>query len=417
MTSLQSTKGQARPDLEFGNAGKAVIKIPQRSSGRGVYLTIDQSGRLLFACYLLNDFLVGRLLDDGTADLTFGVGGQIEGTFAAEGSSSVSSILVDEKTGNILLIGLHHYPGQMYAPGFALLDPSGHYVESFGEGGRVVIPRPDQMPPLHAKSSQDPNSTSSSYSQAVMTPDGKILYILDGNVALLNPDGTPDRDFANGAGYFRVTHPKYHDVSANFLVQPTPDLILVSGWVGVDGEWVGMVARYFMSGKLDTRFGEGGFFLLNDVGKRTYIHQIIVTDQNKLLCVVSDYAAPQKGLLIGLNENGEIDPAFADGKPVISPPSGDERFVWTSGAVDNAKNIVLTGASWELLSEDSFIPIAQFKSNGQPDMSFADRTGWLRANGAKGESVVIDQKGRIVLISSTTRFYNRRWPMILRYLR
>lgn len=417
MTSLQTTKRQACPDLEFGNAGKAVIKIPQRSSGGGEYLTIDQSGRLLFACSIHNDFLVGRLLDDGTADLTFGVGGQIKDTFAAEGASAVSSILVDEKTGNILLIGFHYYPGQISEAGFALLDPSGHYVKSFGEGGRVVIPRPNQLTQLHSKSIQDSNATSSANSQAVITPDGKILYQLNGNVALLNPDGTPNKDFANGAGYFRVTHPDYQALATAFLTQTAEDLILVSGWVEIDGAWVGMVARYFMSGKLDTRFGESGFFILKDVGSSSSILKVIATDQHKLLCVGGSFSDPQKGILIGLDENGKLDPAFAGGQPVLSPTSGNGNFIWTSGTLDDEGNIVVTGESWELPSSANYIPIGQFNCKGQPDLNFADRTGWLRAPGAKAEALVIDTKGRVVTIGSTTALSNRRWPLILRYLR
>lgn len=49
---------------------------------------------------------------------------------------------------------------------------------------------------------------------------------------------------------------------------------------------------------------------------------------------------------------------------------------------------------------------------------FAERTGWIRVEYAgRGDAIKIDQKGRVIVICSSTSDLGSKLPMVIRYLR
>ncbi|CAI8807665.1 putative Delta-60 repeat protein [Pseudomonas sp. IT-347P] len=405
----------ARPDLSFGNAGRVIINSSGGKSGSGADLAIDDDGNIVFAANAGGSYLVGRLKDDGTLDQSFGTEGLISGKFAEEGSSSAYGIVIENTTGNILLTGAYSSETRPFSLAFALFDSSGQYKTDFGENGKIIIPQPEDRLALNPQSM----SVSGIGRRPIIILDGKILYVLSGYITRLNSNGTIDQNFNQGKGFIAVIHPEYGSAAAHCLVQPEPGLILVGGSVNVNGKQTGLIARYHETGELDTRYGCNGFVLLTELDTPSHLSTLLMTEQKKLLGIGSTgdlSGLPSKGLIICLDEYGNFDPSFSNGLPLLTPPDNSREFVWYTGTTDNEGRILATGDSMEF--SDRYIPLGQFLANGAPDLDFGERTGWIRVEPAgRGEAVKVDQKGRVVVMCSSSSEVGSKLPMVVRYLR
>ncbi|MBY8934394.1 hypothetical protein [Pseudomonas fluorescens] len=415
-TDAHSTpKAYARLDPSFGNAGRAIISMPGGLPGGGADLAIDHEGNIVFAASSEGSYIVGRLKDNGALDQSFGTGGLISGKFAVEGSSSAYGITIEKQTGSILLAGGYSSEIQPFSLAFALFDSSGQYKADFGEKGQIIIPQPVEGLALDQKSM----SISGISKRPIIIPDGRILYVLDGYITRLSSNGTLDKDFNHGKGFIKVSHPEYGPVAAHCLLQSEPGLILVGGSTDVNGKQTGLIARYLDTGELDTRYGRNGFFLLTELDKPSYISTILMKDQNKLLglgAAGNSSIPPIKGLLICIDEHGNFDPSFSNGCPVLTPPDEPREFLWYAATTDNEGRILATGDSMEY--SERYIPLGQFLVNGAPDLDFGERMGWIRVEPAgRGEAVKVDQKGRVVVMCSSSSDIGGKLPMVIRYLR
>ncbi|WP_434765802.1 hypothetical protein [Pseudomonas triticicola] len=413
ITEPRSTPGHARPDPAFGNAGRSVITMPQGKPGGGADLAFDGANNIVFAASSAGRYVVGRLKDNGTLDHSFGIAGLISGAFEEDGISSAYGVIVEKETGNVLLAGAYSSATRPFSLAFALFDSSGQYKPEFGENGQIIVPQPTEK---HATDQQS-TSASAISTLPIIIPGGKILYALDGYILRLNANGTLDQAFNHGKGFIKVVHPQYGTPSAHCLVQPEPGLMLVGGSIRVNGKQTGLIARYLETGELDTRYGDNGFVLLTQLEPQSHISKLLMTGHDKVLGLGGATGSPTyKGLIICLDENGNFDRSFANGGLVLTPADDVREFHWYTGTTDDEGRILATGDS--LKPFDEYIPLGQFLSNGEPDLNFGERTGWIRVEPAgRGETVKVDQKGRVVVMCSSSSELDTMLPMVIRYLR
>lgn len=236
------------PDPSFGVGGKATSPVfPESIAGIG----LQPDGRIVVGFRTwsgVEGLGVARFTPDGTVDTGFGANGAV--TIYASFSRLTLELAV-QPDGKILLGGYRC----CYVPsaGFVVrLTPDGEMDPGFGVGGEAVAELP----------------SSSEFMALAVQPDGKIVaggrqYLygptwppnVEWIVARYNPDGTPDASFGDSGITEFDPNPTGSDVVLG--------LALGGQWIYATGEvetyGVALpVARFDTSGALDVSFGTNG---------------------------------------------------------------------------------------------------------------------------------------------------------------
>lgn len=91
------------PDLGFGNAG--IVSLPS-NNGRQIHtLELQADGKILLAGQVNSDFLLMRLLSDGTPDTTAGIGGTVTADIGGLFSDDQAYAIALQPDGKIVLAG------------------------------------------------------------------------------------------------------------------------------------------------------------------------------------------------------------------------------------------------------------------------------------------------------------------------
>lgn len=399
-------------DPHFAKNGKLIINMPEHKEGVGAGVDTDANNSIVYVANSAKKYVIGRILENGETDLTFAFEGQLKDQFAEGEASSATGVSVLPGSGRILLSG--YYTGkQGLLPAFALLDSKGKYVREFGSEGKVIVPLPmESQTPWQIDEQAD--ATSGTTSSPVITPDGKILFVQSGYVIRLNSDGSTDEHFNHGIGYIHVTHPEYR-VITTCLLQTEPDLFLVGGICMINGKRFAMAARYHVTGELDTRYADNGFFLLTYLKDHNAIFKLVATPKQTVVGIGRSDSEAIKGLLFCLDENGKPEPSFNKGQPVLTPFDAVPHFSWSCGTVDDEGRVLTGSDSMTTFGDANDVAIGRFLHNGDPDTSFGPRTGWIRTQAAQAEAITVDKLGRIVIVATTSFVENLKRPVLLRF--
>lgn len=410
MTTQQVPKSPAHLDPEFDDDGRATIQTPG-SWGKGAGVATDEMSNVFFSLHYEGGYGVGKLTDKGKADPTFGNDGLVLDKFAEEGNSSGGSVSILPKTGRILLSGVHSGKN-MLLTAFALFEPDGSYVSEFGENGKVIVPFPSELTSANPDANPAPAVGIGAQNTPVITIDGKILFVHHDTIFRLKADGSIDSTFNNGLGYIRVTHPEYQ-VWTNCLLQPEPNRILVGGTCLKGDRFFGMLAQFHETGEPDSLFGKDGWVVLDNIKEDSSILQLVAKDDKKIVAVGASRSGPKKGLLFCVDEKGQPHPEFNNGEPLLTPINNEQEFGWTAGTSDRQGRILTTGFElWTGNRND--IPVGRTDAQGYPDTEFAARTGWIRTIGSEAEVITVDQKGRVLVIGTTSFIEGEKKALIIR---
>lgn len=288
-------------DVTFGIGGKVTTRFgddPVWSSA----MLVQPDGRLIVAGYQgpmsARDFLVARLLEDGTLDSSFGTAGATMVDFGGEDLARAVALQAD---GRIVVAGTTSV-GLDFA--VARLRPNGSLDRSFGTGGMVTT---------HMGS----NDTAR---QVLVLPSGGIL--VGGNagttrlaLARYTTNGVLDAGF-DGDG--KVTTPMGSTGVAGYdaLVQGDGSIVL-GGTVADDL----VLARYRPDGSLDNSFGSGGK-TVTDLGLEEAIRSLALQDDGDILAAVSISSGPGsvEAAVARYETNGALDASF--GANGIAPADG-----------------------------------------------------------------------------------------------
>jgi len=411
---MQTQTAYARPvtlnqaghlDPDFAAGGKTQVYFVGSSSSMANGIAIDSQGRLLVAAKVGTHggsrFGLARLLEDGSADLSFGNQGSLIGQFAL-GFEAMASKVHILPCGSILLAGLHYEDAHRTLPALALFDPTGQPVRHFGDNGRLVVRLPGDLSRGLRDDWLPPGVPGAEACDICVQEDGRILLLANHHFELadhvgllirLNTDGTLDREF-NGRGFVVVRHLLMNTWLGSLMVQ-RDGRILTGGSINFPEE--GLLARYHADGRLDASFAIDGFMTFQIRKRSAQVSQIVQQENGDLQCFGSS-RDPMHCLSLKIHSNGRPDAHCNGGQPQLLE-IGHSGSQWTAAQVQPDGGVLAVGAR-SAASKPIFI-LARYRPDGQLDRSFADGMGWIRTRLGRSldtaTSLAVQGDGRIVV--------------------
>ncbi|WP_426234141.1 hypothetical protein [Pseudomonas sp. TWP3-2] len=379
LPTLATDSGQLDPD--FANHGLAQVYFADSTSSMTQGLALDAQGRVLVAAKVAmadgSHFGLARLLEDGSADLSFGVHGSVIDQFAPgfEATGGKVQVLPD---GRILLVGLHYQNDRRTLPALAMFDACGRPDTSFGDNGVQIVRLPGDLSMGSRDPWLPPGVPGAEACDCAVQNDGRVLLIANhhydfsdqvGMLIRLTADGQLDPAF-NGRGFVMIRHLLLNTWLGSLTLQ-NDGRIVVAG--SIDFPQQGLLARYLPDGQLDQRFAVDGFMAFKANGQSAQVSQV-VESAGHLQCFGSS-RDPIRCMALAVHTNGRPDLHHNNGQPHLLDigPSGCQ---WTAAQRMGDGRIVTVGATIGGVEAD-FV-VARYLPNGRLDPQFAEARGWLR---------------------------------------
>lgn len=312
-----------QPDMAFGKQGWAVIEHPQTRSATSV--AVQPDGRLLLGGWsgrgADRNFLVARLLPDGSLDPDFGRGGMVEHPVSND-ADLVNDIAL-QPDGRILAVGGARVGKGSDRVAVLRLMPNGQLDQAFGKRG-VRLLELDSAAAANACRGLCGGASS----VAVMS-DGRILLgaetaPVDGTsvwrswVVRLQADGSLDRQFGVD-GKVEVFTSRDDLTGSTHIVLQGSRVVAGGGYNVSAPEGRFALTRLTPEGLTDRSFGRGGY-ARTQVGPHGFaagIMALAVTDDMRLLAAgVADFGEDRGGLqfvVARYTADGALDDRFAEG--------------------------------------------------------------------------------------------------------
>ncbi|MEE1924075.1 hypothetical protein V0R50_15725 [Pseudomonas sp. 148P] len=311
-------------DPSFGEGGTTSFGLPGMSYG--ATLCVTPSNRIV-AVGMPGDsthtIVLARFEQDGAIDPTFGA----DGVATLEMSADLEHVvhhclaLADER---VVLLGKRNVPGYLAQDYFfTCVRADGTLDTSFGNAGTTVVAPTNRN--FHAWS-------------MLFHGQGKILAHFEGvqmpenyranALVRLNPDGHFDTSFGTGGIHYVERDLRLPDCVAR------PDgRLLMAGTEGL----YSVVRGYDAAGQPDLAFGDGGVAQLpSPTGEEMYTERLALQDDGRILVqgLLASSSDNPRSYLMKLRPDGERDPSFNRGEPLILPRiSGRGMVVESSGRV------------------------------------------------------------------------------------
>ena len=278
-------------DETFGNGGKVLTQVSTDDLSHASVVMLQPDGKILVAGSALTqhwwplptrrwDFAVVRYTPTGRLDTSFGSGGKAVHSVGDVSEDAAADMAV-QPDGKIVLVGSAHVRYQADI-GLLRLKPNGGRDRSFGDGGRVVT--------------QWKKGTSAS--SVAIQPDGKILVVAGGRIALRYlPDGQLDPTFGD-AGIMPVAF------ASHIVLQPDGKILLAS---------LARLTRYRPDWRLDPSFGSAGTTTVN-AGRNFRPGAPVLQPDGRILLGGSSVAADgqRRFTIARCNPDGSLDSTFGD---------------------------------------------------------------------------------------------------------
>lgn len=312
-----------QPDMAFGKKGGAVIEHLQPQSATAVVAQPD--GRLLLGGWsgrgADRNFLVARLLPDGSLDPDFGRGGMVEHPVSND-ADLVNDIAL-QPDGRILAVGGARMDNGSDQIAVLRLMPDGQLDQAFGKRGVRLLA-------LDVAAAANPcrGLCGGASSVAVMS-DGRILLgaetaPVDGTsvwrswVVRLQADGSLDSQFGMD-GKVEVFTSRDDLTGSTHIVLQGSRVVAGGGYNVSAPEGRFALTRLTPEGLTDRSFGHGGFARtqVGPHGSAAGIMALAVTDDMRLLAAgVADFGEDRGGLqfvVARYTADGALDDRFAEG--------------------------------------------------------------------------------------------------------
>jgi uncharacterized delta-60 repeat protein len=349
-------------DTTFGGTGTVL-------GSRGVdtaVLVQPADGKIVTAGYSPdasghNEFTLARYNPDGTADNGFGVGGRVVTSVAGDGSQIHSAVL--QSDGKIVAVGEAFIPPSnkfgtakdeiavvRYTAGGALdttfggtrnkngtVSNAGEVFLSFGSGKDVAT----------AVALETVNNTTkivvAGWTNSVTGHPEIVL-------ARFNSDGSPDTTFGTHGTVVTAIPNSSIAPSAYAVAVQSDGRIVVAGGTNGPGPYPAFLARYNVSGSLDSTFGTNGLVLAQLTSQDVFNGVAIQSDGKIVVAGSGTLSGNTDGEVARYNANGTLDTTFAGGSGVfLGPASGSQYFavalqsngqIIAAGAAPNSESLV-----------------------------------------------------------------------------
>ncbi len=352
--------------------------------------------------------LIRREGDRGIRDDTFGADGRVL-TKVGPGQDIAKAVAI-QPDGKIVAVGSSEQDNGSPLgrnQDFALVryNPDGSLDTTFGHGGIVTT---------------DFNGWNDSAQAVVLLANGNILVAgssalsnapgqLDFALAEYNPDGSLDVSFGQGGKV--ITGFGHGDAVATGLAVLPDGSIVVGGYASNGSNSDFALARYTVSGRLDTTFGNVGRVTTDFDGGDDQAHGLAVQADGKIVLAGSaTTGATTVFALARYNSNGTLDTSFQDpnvGRTGTATPAGTVTTSFNgdtdvgNGVVIQADGkIVVVGTSKNQTSHD--FAVARYLTNGLLDTTFGNGgKTTFSVEDDNGTAVALAPDGQIVVAGST----------------
>jgi uncharacterized delta-60 repeat protein len=411
---------QAPGDLDttFNNTGVLTFTTGLFADG-GYGIALQKDGKIVTTGCSFNfdsdcDVTVVRFNNDGSLDTDFNGTGVVT-TSTAIGIDGGTSVAIQPNNGKIVIAGEG-------------IDAQGVYTTPPFPHNKIVLARyeTDGSLDLSLKGTGFLTTSVSNWddrSRAVaIQPDGKIVVAGEGSrnyshtdiaVIRYNGDGNLDTSFSDDG----IVTTSIGDSSTAASVALQPDgKIVMAGWYDDGGNRYFVVARYTVTGTLDTQFNSTGLVTGTIQGEA---HAVTVQLDNKIVVA----GGGDDFIVARYLTNGNWDAGFgAAGTGIVTTSISSASDGATAIAIQDDGKIVAAGYSNQTVSSSDFT-VVRYTSSGNLDTSF-NRTGIVTTPIANSlvnaaMSVVIQPDGNIVAAGSTlTRrpvYYSQDF-VVVRYI-
>jgi uncharacterized delta-60 repeat protein len=324
-------------DPSFGGVGYVKLDVGVRARAQAMALQSD--GKIVVAGFAVvvpsgvEQFVVARLLDDGSLDPEFGDGGGATTGFGSR-DARTAAVAVQPDDGAIVLAGWARNSANRDVA-VVRYTSAGVIDASFGNGGKAVFPI---------------GLSNDEATAVAVQADGRIVvagYASDGSVRLsfgrLTPAGLADASF-NGNGFRRIATSEGIEQANAVLLQDDGGFV-VAGQSKVNGAQRFALARVDASGFPDLRFGNGGA-VTTAIGELAEGKAIAALSRGRLL-VAGRARLPGGKLQFAAARylaSGALDTTFGTGGSVLVQ-LGNRNDEGYAAAVDASGAILLAGTA------------------------------------------------------------------------
>lgn len=340
------------PDLNFGQAGQALIEDPVNTYYGGPMVLLPD-GKLIVMGYEYDQngenpvLVLTRFLPDGTPDPAYGINGQARPDINTGFDGGINKIALTAD-GKLIAAGVI-LTDTSSAAFVACVDANGELDPGFGQNGTVTF---------------DIGSEDDDFWSILIKPDGKILLggdTFDANnpgffdllLVQLLPDGSPDTAFGFG-GIATADFASGLESILSLSLQADGKILAVGGNAVNDYDME--VARFFPDGSIDNTFANNGALIFGVPGRNDVAYAgAIQNDQKIVFCGTSfqDGTPTGETTLFRLNPDGSFDSGFGTGGKVFTD----------LGALDFARALVLQPDGKILVGAESVTSISNFNGS------------------------------------------------------
>jgi uncharacterized delta-60 repeat protein len=343
-------------DLSFGRDGSITGNFNGYES-RAQSITVMEDGKLLITGHYRNTtpyYLPAacRLLPSGDLDDTFGIGGTFifpADALTARDNPEKTSSLNNSEGGNevggcaVLPDGKIMIYQALVPPGVGLLvrlNADGKLDDTFDGKGYVEIKYPG------------PKVSATTLHSLIVEPDGKFLvggqvnfyetFDINGFVACLNPDGSPDTSFGQQDTGFTEVDLRGESGKVSGLTRSSSGKIFGIGFIGTIVNFIAstraMAFGMLPEGKTDPDFNGGKPSTIN-LEMPSFWDSILASPlDNRIVAsgYLNDKNGTSPGLLVGRYlTTGEFDKSFGNGKgwTILEPGILSKLAVQADGKV------------------------------------------------------------------------------------
>lgn len=367
-------------DDSFGTDGRVVLDYDEGRVNTCIDMAVQPDGRIVLvgsrdtgSADGTRDFMVIRLLGDGTLDESFSGNGYAFANFALPGplvrSIDEANAVALQLDGGIVVAGRAERAVGDFEVAVARLLPDGTWDDSFGTNGRVAFGIDDDGP------------TFDEASAVAIQSDGRIVVAgtsAAGDsrmlVARLTADGQPDGSF-NLTGHRLIEFGLAPQSIGTGLAIRGDGTLLLGGYAGNTETADFAAAAVRPDGTLDAEFGVGGRVTI-DLGDEDGAFALATDADGRLLLGGIRIASGNVDMaVLRLLPDGSPDAAFGDDGQVIVPfdldgPPGDQDIA-RSILVQPDGGIVLGGVA-TVAGAPLGADFAVVRLQGDGDTLFAD---------------------------------------------
>jgi uncharacterized delta-60 repeat protein len=316
----------------------------------------------------------------GTLDTSFGSGGIVTTSFGSKSNDSGSAVVV-QTDGKVVAAGITS-GATSKTDSFDVVryNSAGTLDSTFGTGGKVMTPFP---------------AGSIGSAHLLLQPDGKILLggTASGNFELIRytSSGSLDTTFggtgkvstaftsAGGASLFGVALESVNGITD----------IVAAGTAGSSSYGL-VLARYSLTGSLDTSFGNGGQ-VVTTLAANGSMSGLAIQGDGQIIVAGTQGGSSITYLVARYGTSGNLDPTFGSGGVASSVSGGASAVI-----VQPDGKIVAGGRTYDYTTSKWHWSLERLNGNGSLDPAFGGGGLVMGPSGLSIRALAIQANGKLV---------------------